>query len=217
VSGGSTGGGNVLQNGVAVTGLSGATGSQQNWTFTVPSGTSTLTVTTSGGTGDADLYVKFGSAPTLSSYDCRPYINGNGETCTFSNPSAGTWYVMVNGYATYSGLTLKATWGADTTTALSNNVPVTGISGAQSSQQYWKLTVPSGQTQVVFQISGGTGDCDLYVKQGSKPTTSSYNCRPYLNGNNETCTIANPTAGDWYVMLRGYQTFSGVSLVGHYP
>ena len=217
VSGG-TGGGNVLQNGVGVT-ISGATSSQQNWTFTVPAGTSTLSVTLSGGTGDADVYVKAGSAPTLSTYDCRPYVNGNAETCSFTNPAAGTWYVMVNGYAAYSGVTLKATWGTstDTTTPLSNNVPVTGISGATSSQQYWKLTVPSGQSQVVFQISGGTGDADLYVKSGSKPTTTSYNCRPYLNGNNETCTIANPAAGDWYVMLRGYQTFSGVSLVGHYP
>ncbi len=215
VSGG-TGGGSTLQNGVGVT-ISGATGSQQNWSFSIPSGTATLTVTLNGGTGDADLYVKAGSAPTLSSYDCRPYVNGNTETCTFNNPTAGNWYVMVNGYAAYSGVTLKATWGADTTTALSNNVPVTGISGATGSQQYWKLTVPSGQTQVVFHISGGTGDADLYVKAGSKPTTTSYNCRPYLNGNNETCTIANPAAGDWYVMLRGYQTFSGVSLVGHYP
>ena len=214
VSGGTTG--NTLQNGVGIT-ISGATGSQQNWSFSIPSGTATLTVTLNGGTGDADLYVKAGSPPTLSSYNCRPYVNGNTETCTFNNPTAGNWYVMVNGYAAYSGVTLKATWGADTTTALSNNVPVTGISGATGSQQYWKLSVPSGQTQVVFSISGGTGDADLYVKAGSKPTTTSYNCRPYLNGNNETCTIANPAAGDWYVMIRGYQTFSGVSLVGHYP
>jgi hypothetical protein len=96
-------------------------------------------------------------------------------------------------------------------------VPVSGIAGATGSQQYWKLTVPSGQSRFVFQISGGSGDADLYVKLGSKPTTTSYNCRPYLYGNNETCTINNPAAGDWYVMLRGYQSFSGVSLAGHYP
>jgi hypothetical protein len=55
------------------------------------------------------------------------------------------------------------------------------------------------------------------VRKGSKPTTTSYDCRPYLNGNSETCTISSPTAADYYVMLRGYQTFSGVSLIGHYP
>ena len=211
------GGGSVLSNGVPVTNLSGATGSQKNFTIAVPSGQSSLTVTISGGTGDADLYVKAGSAPTLTSYDCRPYINGNSETCTFTNPAAGTWYIMLNGYATYSGVTLTAKYGVDSTTSLSNNVPVGNISGATGSQQYWKITVPAGQTRLVVAISGGTGDADLYVRKGSQPTTSTYDCRPYLYGNNETCTFSNPTATDYYIMLRGYQTFSGVSLVGHYP
>ncbi len=49
-----------------VTGVSGATGSQKFWTMSVPAGATNLTISTSGGTGDADLYVKFGSAPTLS-------------------------------------------------------------------------------------------------------------------------------------------------------
>jgi hypothetical protein len=163
------------------------------------------------------MYVRFGSHPTTSSFDCRPYLNGNNETCSFTNPAAGNWYVMLRGYASYSGVTLRGSFGADTTTVLSNGVPVTGISGAQGSQQFWKLTVPAGRTQVVFQISGGTGDADLYVRFGARPTTSSFNCRPYLNGNNETCTFNSPAAGDWYVMLRGYLAYSGVTLIGQYP
>jgi len=211
-----TGGGNTLSNGVPVTGISGATGSKQTWTIAVPAGQASLTVSISGGTGDADLYVKAGSAPTLTTYDCRPYVNGNSETCTFTNPAAGTWYVMLNGYATYSGVTLVATYGADTTPSLTNGTPTTGISGATGSQQYWKLSVPAGKTTLTFSISGGTGDADLYVKAGAKPTTTSYDCRPYLNGNSETCTFNSPAAADYYVMLRGYQTFSGVSLLGKY-
>ncbi len=216
--GGGGGGGSVLSNGVPVTGLAGTKGgAQANYTIDVPAGQSTLTVTISGGTGDADLYVKAGSAPTLTSYDCRPYVNGNSETCTFSNPAAGTWYIMLNAYATYSGVTLTATYGADTTTALGNNVPVPNVSGARSSQQYWKITVPAGQSSLVVAISGGTGDADLYVRKGSKPTTATYDCRPYVNGNTETCTFSNPAATDYYVMLRGYAAYSGVTLVGHYP
>jgi serine protease len=210
------GGGNTLSNGVPVTGVSGATGSQQTWTIAVPAGQASLTVTISGGTGDADLYVKAGSAPTLTTYDCRPYVNGNNETCTFSNPAAGTWYVMLNGYATYAGVTLVATYGADSTPSLTNGTPVTGIGGATGSQQYWKLSVPAGQSTLTFNIGGGTGDADLYVKAGAKPTTTSYDCRPYLNGNSESCTFNSPAAADYYVMLRGYQTFAGVSLTGTY-
>jgi serine protease len=69
-----------------------------------------LTVTMSGGTGDADMYVREGSQPTTSSYDCRPYRNGNNETCTFSNPGAGTWHISIRGYSAYSGVSLLAEW-----------------------------------------------------------------------------------------------------------
>jgi len=56
----------------------------------------------------------------------------------------------------------------------------------------------------------------MYVKFGSAPTDSSYDCRPYLNGNNETCTFATPQAGTYYVRVKAYSSFSGVSLVGDY-
>jgi serine protease len=55
------------------------------------------------------------------------------------------------------------------------------------------------------------------VRRGSRPTTTTYDCRPYLTGNNETCTLPNPAAGDFYVMLRGYTSYSGVILKGQYP
>jgi hypothetical protein len=42
-----------------------------------------------------------------------------------------------------------------------------------------------------------------------------YACRPYLWGNNETCTHSNTQAG-YYVMIRGYSTYSGVTLSGTY-
>lgn len=60
-----------------------------------------------GGTGDADLYVKKGSAPTSSSYDCRPYSSGNTETCDMSSLGAGTYYIMVFGYRAVTGLTVE--------------------------------------------------------------------------------------------------------------
>ena len=215
--GGGGGGGGTLTNGVPVANLSGASGAQQQFSIVVPAGQALLTVKLSGGTGDADLYVRAGSPPTLQTFDCRPFITGNNETCTFNNPAANTYFVMLNGFTAYSGATLVATFGADTTTALGNNVPVTNLSGASGSQTFFKLTVPSGQTRVVFSISGGTGDADLYVKAGAKPTTSVFDCRPFLNGNSETCTFNNPAAGDYFVMIRGFAAYTGVTLLGHFP
>ncbi|MEA2336210.1 MAG: bacillolysin, partial [Thermoanaerobaculia bacterium] len=74
VPGGGGGGGGVttLTNGVTVTGLSGATGSFTNYKITVPTGQTQLKITMSGGTGDADLYVKLGAQPTSTVYDYRP-------------------------------------------------------------------------------------------------------------------------------------------------
>lgn len=103
--------------------------------------------------------------------------------------------------------------GGDT---LSDGVPVTGLGLSSGATRTWTMSVPSGASNLSFNISGGTGDADLYVRFGSAPTTSTYDCRPYLNGNNETCSFAAPQAGTYYVMLRAYSSFSGVSLVGNY-
>ncbi|QLC72303.1 S8 family serine peptidase [Pseudomonas sp. LPB0260] len=97
-----------LFNGQPISGLSGSKGSSKTYSITVPAGVSSLSFTLSGGSGDADLYVRFGSAPTTSSYDCRPYLDGNNEACSFSNPQAGTYHVMVRGYTSYSGASLVA-------------------------------------------------------------------------------------------------------------
>ena len=101
-------GGNVLQNNVPVTGLGAATGAELNYTVAVPAGSTQLRVAISGGSGDADLYVRQGSAPTDTTYTCRPYLSGNSETCTINSPAAGTWYVRVKAYSTFSGVTLSA-------------------------------------------------------------------------------------------------------------
>jgi len=114
LNGGSTppnpGTGTTLQNNVPVTGLGAASGASLSYTVAVPSGRSQLKVTIAGGSGDADLYVRSGSAPTDTVYTCRPYLSGNNETCTINAPAAGTWHVRVKAYSTFSGLTLTAAY-----------------------------------------------------------------------------------------------------------
>jgi hypothetical protein len=225
VTGGGGGGGNVLQNGVAVTGLSSAKNGQLSYTMVVPAGATGLSFKISGGTGDADLYVKFGSAPTTSSYDCRPYISGNSETCSISNVQAGTYYVMLNAYAAFSGVSLVGSYTAGSGggggsgctpsgTVLCSGSTVTGLAASTGSwSSTYSIVIPSGSTKLTVAISGGSGDADLYVRKSSAPTTSSYTCRPYLTGNSETCTISSPTAGStYYIRVRAYSTYSGVSL-----
>ncbi|CAM3714070.1 peptidase M4 [Corallococcus sp. ZKHCc1 1396] len=210
-----------LTNNVAVTGISDSAGNARYYTLAVPAGATALTFVTSGGTGDVDLYVKFGSAPTTSVYDCRPYAGGNAETCTIPVAQAGTYHVMLNAYSNYSGVTLKGSYtggGGPTGNVLQNNVPVTGISGASGSfaTEWTTLDVPAGRA-VTITTTGGTGDADLHVRFGASPTTTTYDCRPYASGNNETCSFpAKTTAGKYYVKLRGYSAYSGVTLKAVY-
>ena len=104
--------GGTLTKGVAVTGLAATTGNSLNYTMAVPAGSTNLTFTMSGGTGDADLYVQFGTAPTDTSYVCRPYLGGNAETCTIAAPSAGTYFVRLKSYASFSGVSLVGNYTA---------------------------------------------------------------------------------------------------------
>jgi vibriolysin len=110
VPGGSCGADPSLSNGVPVSGLSGAATSAAYWCLpSVPSGR-TLTIKISGGTGDADLYTQLGARPTTSAYACRPYLSGNAETCTHTTTSTGSWYVMLRGFAAYSGVQLVGSY-----------------------------------------------------------------------------------------------------------
>ena len=103
-------GGGVLTNGVAKTGQSGAAGASLAYTMVVTAGASGLKFVTSGGTGDADLYVKFGSAPTTTTYDCKSEGATNAETCNIATAQAGTYHVLVKGYSAFSGLSITGSY-----------------------------------------------------------------------------------------------------------
>ena len=83
---------------------------EKSYTLEVPANSKNLVISISGGSGDADLYVKFGSKPSASSYDCRPYKTGNSESCDVAKPKAGTYHIVIRTYAPYSGTSLKATF-----------------------------------------------------------------------------------------------------------
>ncbi|MFL9582986.1 S8 family peptidase [Stenotrophomonas sp. AB1(2024)] len=102
------------------------------------------------------------------------------------------------------------------TGTLQNNVPVTGLGASSGASLAYTVAVPSGRSQLKVTIAGGSGDADLYVRSGSAPTDTVYTCRPYLSGNNETCTITAPAAGTWHVRVKAYSTFSGVTLTAQY-
>ena len=152
----------VLINGQAVGSLSGSYFSRRYYAITVPAGAAQLAITTTGPSGDSDLYVRFGSVPTTSTWDYRPYVRGSNETVTVSNPRAGTWYVMLYARSSYSGLTLKAVHNAGVIAATAAATPTfTPAPGTYS-----------GQVSVVL-ASSTTNAVVRYTLDGSAPSTGS--------------------------------------------
>jgi PKD repeat protein len=184
-----------------------------NYSFTV----SGLTASFSDSSTDSD-----------GSIASRSWNFGDGTTSTATSPSktysaAGTYTVTLtvtdNGGATNAtskSVTVTSTTPPPTGGTLSNGVAVTNLSAATGASLSYTMVVPAGATNLSFVTSGGTGDSDMYVKFGSAPTDTVYDCRPYASGNAETCSFAAPSAGTYYVRLKAYTSFAGLSLVGNY-
>jgi leucyl aminopeptidase len=202
---------NELENGVAKTGLSAAAKQQLFFTLEVPAMSNNLEFTTQGGTGDADLYVKFGSKPTLQDFDCKSTTSSSNESCAISSIQAGTYHVMVEAWNEIAGVALTGSYSQS-----SGSTPIdrteTNVNVPSGTWQRFTQAIPSGMSNLTVTISGGSGDADLYVNYGSPSTSSNYQCRPYKNGNEETCQISNPQAGTWYIDLQGYSSVLGVTL-----
>ena len=95
-----------LFNGVTVSNISVGANGEVKYQLEVPNGATNLLFAMYGGTGDADIYVRHGAAPTNSAFDCRPFSFGNSETCFFPAPAAGTWYVTIKGFSASAGVSL---------------------------------------------------------------------------------------------------------------
>jgi hypothetical protein len=135
------------------------------------------------------------------------FAGWSGGACSGNGSCAFT----INANITVTALFNSSSGGSTSTPLLQTN-----LSGTAGSVQYYSVNVPAKSKNLNITISGGTGDADLYVKYNQVPTTASYDCRPYLSGNNENCTFAIPNAGNYHIMIRGDGTFSGVTVAASY-
>ena len=209
-----------LTNGAGISGLTAEKSSGNIFCLNIPVGVEELTVQSSGGSGDVDVFIKADAIPTPSNFDCSSKNAGNEELCTLQDPVAGIYYVLLYGDSEYSGLTLLASYsvpGSSTVPiVLKNGVPITSLAGAEMSNRYFVIDVPAGADNLKVQISGGSGDVDLHVRYGATPTSLSFDCRPHTYGNDEECVVVDPEAGRYYVMLQAYSSYSGLTLHGLY-
>ncbi|MFC3032116.1 collagenase [Pseudoalteromonas fenneropenaei] len=205
--------GTTLQKGVAVT-LAAAQNEQLAFTFTVPAGASDLSFVTSGGSGDGDLYVRFGAAPTTTSWDCRPYVGGNAERCDIATPQAGTYHVMVRGYNAFSGLQLVADYTAAVASlpnACQTQGPVTSgrLTAGQATclggqdPMWFSLENVSGQQSISIETAHGTGDLNLEYSNQGWPTASNVEASSNRSGNGECINLSGQNNYWGYLKVSG--------------
>ncbi|MFJ9454492.1 M9 family metallopeptidase [Kitasatospora sp. NPDC101447] len=91
----------------------GAAATTGNYSYSflyLPAGVQQLTITTSGGTGNADLYYNGGAWATTGSYQAKSTNSGNGETLTIANPPSGWVYFSLYGQQGFGGVTVTTTY-----------------------------------------------------------------------------------------------------------
>ncbi|HEU4882146.1 MAG TPA: S8 family serine peptidase [Longimicrobium sp.] len=119
---------------------------------------------------------------------------------------------VVDPAATNSPGTVNVTVNVVEPVMLVVGTPRTGLSGVSGSLRYFAVQVPTGATSLRIAISGGTGDADLYVRYGQIPTTGQFDCASTGGTNEDSCQVASPLPGTYYVLVRGFGSYSGATL-----
>lgn len=134
----------------------------------VPIGATQLQVQTTG-TGNVDLYVRYGDQPQMSTFSCRSTSNTSSEFCLFSFPAAGDWHIMVYGFSSaLNQFTLTARTGVgilENLPAAPSNLIATESGANQIRLQWTDNSINEG----AFRIRRKIGKDGLWVELGTVP------------------------------------------------
>ncbi len=108
--------------------------------------------------------------------------------------------------------------GGTSSDTLIDDKEITGISGERRSATYFKIEVPSGATSLEVVTSGGSGNADLYIRYNKKPSSTwwGYDKKSTGDANNERVSVSSPKTGTYWVMVRGADAYSNLSIVARY-
>jgi hypothetical protein len=93
--------------------------------------------------------------------------------------------------------------------SLTNDSTISGISGGMDSVRCYEIDLPSGASNLNVQTWNGSGDCDLYLIY-HRPNFDYYLSENWYN--QEEITLATPNPGKWYIILYGWESYSGLNL-----
>jgi len=213
--------------------------SQGTWiyyrfTFPQSAGNFLLVEMSQSSAGDADLYLKYNSLPSFSSFDALNITTQNFSTIQVTNPSYGDWFIGLYGFSgtvvTFSmsvksrgqcpnRCSLRGTCGTTTCTC---NIGFSGdycqtktapMTSGMTQSGYvdrgaWNYFVYNSNSATDMSItviqSSANADCDLYVKANQIPTRTSYDFQDLSTKQNFTLLISDPGQTTWNIGMYGW-------------
>ena len=151
-------------------GVLGGSATQATHSFTVGSPVDVLRVTMNAvdDGSDFDLFVRAGSPPTTTTYDCVANGSGQFAACEFTTPAAGPWYVLVDHFSGAGGYQVTAT-------TLTSPCAVPGNDGAPCDDGD---ACTDGETCTGGQCTGGGSvNCDDGIACTADSCSPSAGCR----------------------------------------
>jgi hypothetical protein len=198
---------------VPITNMELSAGSIKHYYMDVPTG-QTVACSADCTSGNADLYVRFGSEavpdPAFTGNACSSTSVTSMESCSTAAVTGPTRvFAAVHAYSTFSSLTFQCTLSQIYTRS------ITSMALSGGSIRHYHMDVSTGQT-VSCLTSGPNGNADLYVRFGSAsvpdPAFPGNACSSTSEESMESCSttaVTGPTRV--YATVYAYSTFSGLN------
>ena len=164
----------------------------------------------SGGSGEADLFVGDGFEPTpYENYSCKSTNDGTSQQCIIEDVS-NTVYATVYALTAVSNATISAS--DPNALAIGETKDVRPLSAGSQRTFVIDAGYSYKYEDLGISLSGGSGDVDLFVGDGFKPTPyQNFTCDSQNDGNSELCVMPNPN-GVYYATVYAFEAANNVQI-----
>ena len=114
----------------------------------------------------------------------------------------GTWYILIYGASSFSGVILKAV--SISIPKITLHIPVTNLTAGSGEGMLFQLRISFSSfiRLLVIILTGGSGNADLFVNRGVIPKTSFYDWSSKKGNNEDEIRILRPPPGMLYFNFR---------------